>query len=593
MPKLRILYDVEGWALHNRALALQKYAPPEYNVTIAPYRTEQDEIADLGADPPDIVFCLSARGAEAIGAQIAERGWPTKLVVSWSMGWPENLTLFYDAYRASDFLVVNHRDYWEKLGRLPNTTVVPNGVDETIFCAETPVAARAPKVVWTGAAMAFRRKSYYDLILPLGDALSQRGIAHDFLYIDSYGSDKRSPQDMAVWYNDATILVCASRAEGTPNPCLEAAACGCTLVTTPVGNMPDLVRDDVNGYFVEPTVESLLDGVERAVANYPRLAERMLSDIRPWFYSARAKEFFDTFDAVLSGGPETRPAAPKSSQSDLSQSVTIFITTVGAASLAACRDHLAQQDAAAPIITIENKAPLSAAFQEMIERCETPYYVQVDEDMLLYPHAVRTLYETISSADGDVAMYVANLFDVHLARCIWGVKIFRHDIVKKFPIENVEDSETEQVARITAAGYRFLSEPNDKTMTQEHALGLHAPFWTPETIFERYATLQRKRRRDPVRRRWVDDCAADFLDRFLRSHLSPAPFRDSKMPEHLRQRMIDQSRLELYALFGVIAGALAELDDRGDEKDYRRYADLPGLAHLRAFVDEVSGSADE
>ena len=34
MPRIRLCYDVPGWAYHQRALALQKYAPPGWDVTI-------------------------------------------------------------------------------------------------------------------------------------------------------------------------------------------------------------------------------------------------------------------------------------------------------------------------------------------------------------------------------------------------------------------------------------------------------------------------------------------------------------------------------------------------------------------------------
>ena len=40
----------------------------------------------------------------------------------------------------------------------------------------------------------------------------------------------------------------------------------------------------------------------------------------------------------------------------------------------------------------------------MLDECTTPYFVQVDEDMLLYPHAVRTLHERMAAAATEVAM---------------------------------------------------------------------------------------------------------------------------------------------------------------------------------------------
>ena len=46
--------------------------------------------------------------------------------------------------------------------------------------------------------------------------------------------------EMAEFYNKIGTLICFSESEGTPNPVLEAAACGRNVITTEVGNVPEL-----------------------------------------------------------------------------------------------------------------------------------------------------------------------------------------------------------------------------------------------------------------------------------------------------------------------------------------------------------------
>jgi glycosyltransferase involved in cell wall biosynthesis len=106
---------------------------------------------------------------------------------------------------------------------------------------------------------------------------------------------------MAQWYNRGTVLVCASESEGTPNTALEAAACGCTVVTTRVGNMPELIRDGVNGVFVDRELDSLHAGARRALADQVRLATNLNRDIQSWSWERRAPEFFSLFRKVLAG----------------------------------------------------------------------------------------------------------------------------------------------------------------------------------------------------------------------------------------------------------------------------------------------------
>ena len=60
MPRLRIFFDVEGWAFHRRALALKQYAPADYEVTISPWSYDGDE-PDLGDVQPDVIFFLPSR----------------------------------------------------------------------------------------------------------------------------------------------------------------------------------------------------------------------------------------------------------------------------------------------------------------------------------------------------------------------------------------------------------------------------------------------------------------------------------------------------------------------------------------------------
>ena len=155
---------------------------------------------------------------------------------------------------------------------------------------------------------------------------------------------------------------------------------------------------------------------------------------------------------------------------DLSDAVTVFVTTVGAPTFAACMAHLQAQDCRFTLRLIEYAAPMNVAFQRMLDECTTPYYVQVDEDMLLEPHAVRTLYERIEATSPRAAMFIATLFDAHLDRCIIGVKIYRHDVVRRYPYVVQDSFESDQVRRIEADGYPIARVP----ITIEPDAGRHA-----------------------------------------------------------------------------------------------------------------------
>ena len=46
---------------------------------------------------------------------------------------------------------------------------------------------------------------------------------------------------MAEFYNSIGTIICYSESEGTPNPVLEAAMCGRPVISTNVGNVPELM----------------------------------------------------------------------------------------------------------------------------------------------------------------------------------------------------------------------------------------------------------------------------------------------------------------------------------------------------------------
>ncbi len=336
MPDILVLYDVDGWAYHSRALALAQYAPEDFRVRIAatdaleahaeppaatdaaltrwrryhPHRSgpsaaEWELHRALGDSPPDLVFALCPRRARRLRRVFEERRWATRLVVSWNSGWPRRLEEFEALRGLTDAMIVNNRDYWIRSGCPPHTYPISNGVDLDTFTPVQPPGGRTPRVLWCGSEHHRQIKGYDEFIQPLFARLQATGIACDALLVDSRGPARRDRRAMLDWYNSGTVLVCASESEGTPNPALEAAACGCTIVTTRVGNMPELISDGVNGVFVERDLDSLERGVRCAIANYVPMATRLLADIQSWQWPRRAPAFFSVFQDMLARAGRT------------------------------------------------------------------------------------------------------------------------------------------------------------------------------------------------------------------------------------------------------------------------------------------------
>ena len=297
--RLRIIYEKVGWAYYYRALALAKHAPDDFSVSLA---GEKDEYQGIGAEASDVVFLINYKEARETREALRRMGSGALLVTSFNTGWPRRRELFETCREVCDTTIVNNLESWKRAGRKPGTFHISNGVDLSVFRATTPPAERKPRVLWCGSTRHRELKGFDEFLVPMARRLAELGIESDFfLTEDEAGRHLRSQDEMARWYNTGTIYVCASELEGTPNPALEAAACGCAVVSTPVGNMPELVVDGLNGYLVERRVEALVDGVLRATERYRELSTHMLRSIRAWDWRMRSREYYGLFRELWRG----------------------------------------------------------------------------------------------------------------------------------------------------------------------------------------------------------------------------------------------------------------------------------------------------
>lgn len=93
------------------------------------------------------------------------------------------------------------------------------------------------------------------------------------------------PQQVAQWMSNAELVVLPSWSEGYPNVLVEALACGCPVVATQVGGIPEII-DESNGVLVPAKNTAALEkGLEQALRH-------------PWNRSAISKAMTRTWDDV-------------------------------------------------------------------------------------------------------------------------------------------------------------------------------------------------------------------------------------------------------------------------------------------------------
>lgn len=84
-----------------------------------------------------------------------------------------------------------------------------------------------------------------------------------------------SSQEVAQHMAKANVVIIPSHMEGFPNVAFEAMASGCSLIVSKVGGIPEIVKKNVNGIYVEPGNEEMLAQAIYQMALDPETYRRM------------------------------------------------------------------------------------------------------------------------------------------------------------------------------------------------------------------------------------------------------------------------------------------------------------------------------
>lgn len=283
--RVAFIYDMKGWAWWHRGRNIRKHLTGDYVVDVV----SQDEPFD--AADYDFIVVFESRMLERLPAIPAHN-----LVLGCSA--PHNLDQALKIYETSGSysgFIVNNRMMFEKAGHARNVFCCPNGVDEQAFYP-APGKPRRFTACWVGNTDSVGKKGL--------ELVKEACVKADVPLV--FYDRQQAPRLLShaelrdSLYHRASVYINASVTEGTPNPALEAMACGLPVISTRTGNMPELIVDGENGCLVERSADAIADALRRfrAMDQEALTAKARAAILDGWRWADQAENYRAMFDTL-------------------------------------------------------------------------------------------------------------------------------------------------------------------------------------------------------------------------------------------------------------------------------------------------------
>lgn len=276
--------DQPDWAFDNIAKNIKRFADP--------HRISKLYMADVASDParlfgtilsrsidvchifwredmfrlfrPEVLKASAAAigiGNDAFARSIATVAFTTS-VYDHLFSSHEELAQRREGFAAIDGYTVSSARIQRIYQRRPDIpapdTIIPDGVDTDHFSPRGKTAANgkftigwAGNSAWGKTSQGYDVKGFTRLFQPMINHLRDSG--HDVQTRIADPTIKRIPfAEMPDFYRGLDVFVCTSAIEGTPNPVLEAMACGIPVVSTDVGIVPEVFGPAQRPFMIAP-----------------------------------------------------------------------------------------------------------------------------------------------------------------------------------------------------------------------------------------------------------------------------------------------------------------------------------------------------
>jgi asparagine synthase (glutamine-hydrolysing) len=177
------------------------------------------------------------------------------------------------------------------------------------------------------------------------------------------------------------------------------------------------------------------------------------------------------------------PQVPRST-GDGDEVSVIALTTGEGTTQAAIESLNRQTTPVADIIVVRDVAPFSKAFNTGVVQVKTPFFVQLDADMILDAHCVAELRKGMQR---DVGIVVGHLRDPLIGQVV-GIKLFRTACFETGVFPDSISPDTDFVAEIARAGWKtvYIGRQSTSDPDQWVTYGEHRPDYSLPYTYRKY-----------------------------------------------------------------------------------------------------------
>ena len=169
--------------------------------------------------------------------------------------------------------------------------------------------------------------------------------------------------------------------------------------------------------------------------------------------------------------------------------ITIFIITICGHQLQYSLEAINNLNTNNSVLVnvIMNVKPTNKAYNTMIKRCTTEYFVQLDEDMIIYPNSIDIIKKHLfENKKKNVFFHTFKLIDNYLGlgeqSILLGLKLYDYKIMKNYPIQNDENP----ISQVDKIWHNQIFNDGYIEIIATEIIGFHAKFRKPYDLLLRF-----------------------------------------------------------------------------------------------------------